>query len=315
MAEEKDREEEFELVLPDDDIEVEVQDDTPDKDRGKHVAAETSEDDPDDETLPEGVGERVKKRIDKLTAEKHAERRAKEALVRERDEAVRVAQEALKRAQVSQHQTTQYEQGFVYQAKTAADAEIDAAGAAYSKAYENGDVAKMLEAQQRLTKAQVEKSRYDNYVPTPAEQRQPAPERAQPSVPQLTPQELARQTKFIRANPWLNKDEDMTKRALEIDQHVRSNAPHIVGTDEYYDFIDTMMRQEFPKERFAQEQQDVADSQSRKPQAQGVAPVTRSGNKTHRKVTLTSSQLKLCKTLGITPQQYAAQYVKDQKNV
>lgn len=309
MAEEQ---EEIEIILPDDELEIEVQDDTPAKDKGKKIAPEVTEEEDDDESLPEGVGERVKKRIDKLTAEKHAERRAKEALVRERDEAVRLAKDAMQRAQASQQQTSQYEQGFVHQAKTAADSEIDAAKAAYAKAYEDGDVNKMLDASQRLTKAQVEKSRYDGYVPAPAEREVPVAERPQPSAPQITAQELARQTKFIQANPWLNRDEPMTKRALEIDQYVRSNAAHIVGTDEYYDFIDTMMRQEFPSEKFGGQVADT--SQAKRPPGQTVAPVNRAVQKAPRKVTLTATQLKLCRTLGIKPEQYAREQLKMQKD-
>lgn len=299
-------EEEFDLVLPPEEEEIEVIDDTPEEDRGRPVAAEDSQYE-DDEADIESASERVKKRIAKLTADRHAEQRAKEQAARERDEAIRVAREAIAQAQNLKAQTNQYEQGFVYTAKSKAEIEIEQANAEYQKAFENGDSKAMADAMQKATRAQISKSQFDNYVPPPVQQQAPVQQQP-PAPPPINREEVARQTQFIRDNPWFNKDQDMTERALQIDAHVRQTAPQIVGTDEYYDFIETMMKQSFPNDRF---NKSGATAQ-RKPQAQGVAPVTRAGGKPARKtVTLTESQVRIAKKLGLTVQQYAAELIKE----
>lgn len=301
--------EEFDIIMPDGEDEVEIIDDTPPEDKGRLVASEDSED--DDDAPIEGLGDRAKKRIDKLTAEKHAERRAKEQVARERDEAVRVAREALTQAQALKNQTNQYEQGFVYTAKSKAEIEIEQANAEYTKAFENGDSKGMAEAMRKGTTAQIAKAQFDNYVPQPSPQAQPNVPTQPQQAPQINREEVARQTKFIRENPWFNQDQEMTERALQIDAHVRQTAPQLVGTDEYYDFVDAMMKQSFPKEKFASTQAHAAQ---RAP-TQGVAPVSRASGATpgtRKKITLTESQVKLAKRLGITPQQYAAELIKEQ---
>ena len=239
----------------DDDIEIIVEDDTPASDKGRFTAPETG-DGPEDEESEEEYSERVRKRIAKETAKLHAERRAKEAAVRERDEAVEFAKRALEQVQQSRHQTSQYEQGYVYKAKQAAEALAEKASQDYQEAMANGDTQKMVEAQRAMIRAEQEKTQYENYVPRPVEQAQPAQQQVQaPQVPRVDADELRRQTKFIQENPWLNKDPEMTERALQIDAHVRQNAPHLVGTDAYYEFVGTMMRQQFEPSRFGNQAQ------------------------------------------------------------
>ena len=85
----------------DDGFEIEIQDDTPEKDRGK-PKAEASTEKPekadsgaDDDDL-EGYSESVKKRINKLKFDFHAERRAKEEAARLREEAISYADKVRK---------------------------------------------------------------------------------------------------------------------------------------------------------------------------------------------------------------------------
>jgi hypothetical protein len=305
-------EEEFDLVLPDGEDEIQVIDDTPVSDQGRPIAPEISPPDDDDAEEMEAASEKVKRRIDKLTAEKHAERRAKEALVRERDEAVRIAQQAYAERQNALAQANQYEQGFVHQAKSAAEIEIAQAQSEYQRAFEAGDSEQMAKAVQKMTRAQSQKTQFDAYQPVQVQPvQQPVQQQpVQQAAPQINREEVARQTKFMRENPWFNTDPEMTNRAFQIDAHIRNTAPHIAGTDEYYEYIDAIMRREFTGDRFG-----GAPAQASTRPNQGVAPVSRSnaGKPGARKtVTLTESQVKLAKRLGITPQQYAAELIKEQ---
>jgi len=296
------------------DFDITVEDDTPEKDRGRYVAPDDSSDDPDDTESEEEYSDRVRRRIAKETAKLHAERRAKESAVRERDEAVAFARQALETAQNLNRKSNQYEQGYVAKAYQAAEAQVEKASQDYADAMVEGDTRKMIEAQKALFRAENEKVQYENYVPPqeiPYQQyAQPAQQQANPNAA-ISPDELRRQTKFIQENPWLNTDAEMTERALAIDAHVRQTVPHLVGTDEYYEFVDTMMRQQFPEDRFGRNNSGTTPN---RPNQAGVAPVNRGTGKNPRaSVTLSESQIKLCKRLGITPQQYAAQLLKDKK--
>ena len=92
--------------LTEDDLEIEIQDDTPEQDRGRRKA-ETSEPaaatDDDDEDLTKH-SESVQKRIKKLKFEFHEERRRKEAADREREAAITYA-EKIKRDSWAEEKT------------------------------------------------------------------------------------------------------------------------------------------------------------------------------------------------------------------
>jgi hypothetical protein len=81
----------IEVVTDESDIEVEIVEDTPERDRGrKPLDREVS--DPTDEEI-ESYSDNVKKRIKDLTHARHDERRAKEALLREKEELERLSLE------------------------------------------------------------------------------------------------------------------------------------------------------------------------------------------------------------------------------
>ena len=86
---------------------------------------------------------------------------------------------------------------------------------------------------------------------------------------------------------------------------------HHTSSDEYYQKIDEAMRRTFP-DKF-----DVQETEEEAPVRQTgsvVAPQSRSAKKP-RKVQLTSSAVALCKRMGITPEQYAAQVLKESSDV
>ncbi len=71
------------------------------------------------------------------------------------------------------------------------------------------------------------------------------------------------------------------------------------SSHEYYEKIDEAMKRTFP-EKFGQQRNT----------GNVVAPVARS-TKSPRKVKFTNSQISLAKRLGITPEKYAAQLMKE----
>jgi hypothetical protein len=71
-------------------IEIEIVDDTPKEDRGRKRPLDREVEDPSDDEL-DSYTDGVKKRIKELTHARHDERRAKEALAREKQELERIA--------------------------------------------------------------------------------------------------------------------------------------------------------------------------------------------------------------------------------
>jgi hypothetical protein len=107
----------------------------------------------------------------------------------------------------------------------------------------------------------------------------------------------------------------MTSLALGLHQRLeREQGAQFVGTDEYWQTIDTTMRRRFP-EYYGEDETDngggkpVRNSDS-KP-ANVVAPASRS--RSSKKIKLNNTQLALAKKLGITPEQYAVEYAKTMK--
>ena len=78
-------------VSAESDVEIEIEDDTPPDDRGRKPLDRDVSDPSDDEI--EQYSDKVQKRIKELAHARHDERRAKEAALREREEAIRVAQQ------------------------------------------------------------------------------------------------------------------------------------------------------------------------------------------------------------------------------
>jgi len=109
---------------------------------------------------------------------------------------------------------------------------------------------------------------------------------------------------WYQKNVWFGNDEKMTKEAYKHHETlVRDGVDP--RSDEYYDKIDSRMRQVFPT-HFVEESGDEIDisQQSGKP-ANVVAPVKRSPSS--KKIRLTQTQVALAKRLGVSLEDYAKQ--------
>lgn len=286
-------------------LEIEVVDDTPEKDKGKPRRPENAEPQiPDDDEI-QSYSESVQKRIKQLKFEYHEERRRKEEAARLQEEALRYAQHVKAENERLMKTLQDGEKVLVTQAKGRVEAELDKARAAYKNAYESGDSDALIKAQERLTELQAEKMRYAGYQP---QQRPaaPAPTYAQTQPKPPTPDAMA--LEWAQKNPWFEKDPEMTGYAYGLHEKLVRN-----GVDprskEYYNQIDRAVRRVFA-DRFDEETVEAAPLRQA---GNVVAPAQRSG-KTPRKVQLTSTQLSLAKRLGLKPEVYAAQLLKERAN-
>jgi len=268
------------------DTEIEVVDDTPEVDRNRKPMKEAPAEVTDDEL--EQYSDGVKKRIQHFSKGYHEERRAKEAALREREEAVRLAHSLVEENKRLQGSLGQGQQALLEQAKKVVQNEVDAAKQKLKEAHEAFDTDSIVAAQEELAKAVNKAERINNFKPPVAKPAEPVVQPA-PSVAPPPVDDKARA--WLKANPWFETNNRMRAVALEIDKELVTNGVDPTS-DEYYQRINNEIRQTFP---------EAFTSEKRKSSV--VAPATRST--APRKIVLTQSQVQIAKRLGLTNEQYA----------
>jgi hypothetical protein len=291
------------------DVEIEIVDDTPAKDRGRKPLDKEVADPTDDEI--ENYSDKVQTRIKELTHARHDERRMKEALQREKQEMERLLQ-YMSDENKQLKQTVNYGQEvFANTAKDAAEAQLQAARRQFKDAQESFDTDAIIAAQEALMEAKVRFDQAKNYRPTPLQDDEPVVQR-EPSQPaQVEPDEKT--LRWQAKNQWYGQPgfEEYTSYALGL-HHKLVNSGVDPRDDEYFAQIDGRMQKTFP-ELFggnAEKTPEPVQVQSEAPKkpASVVAPASRSSGT--KKIQLSTRQLALAKKYGLTPQQYAAEVAK-----
>ena len=283
--------------------EIEVVDDTPPQDRNRKLLDSPPEDPTDDEL--ETYSEEVRKRLQHFTKGYHEERRAKEAALREREEALRIAQAIIEENKKLKGSLNKGQEALISQAKAATELEMEKAKRRFKEAYDAGDAEALAEAQEALTAAKIKSDRINNFKPAPLQEEQKGVE------PQPTVQAPRADTKALawqENNRWFGNDEEMTSFALGLHQKlVKSGVDP--RSDEYYERIDSRMRQVFPDAfSTSPDDSDKAERPSRA-KASVVAPATRSTGS--KKITLTQTQVNIAKRLGVPLELYAKKVAEE----
>ena len=284
-----------------DEPELEIVDDTPEKDRGRKPLDREVTDPTDDEL--QAYSEGVKKRIKELTHARHDERRKAEAIAREKMELERIARAMMEENQRLKQYVQNGEQEYSKAVQTTAEMELANAKKRYKEAYESGDADMLLEASEALTDAKMKVERAKSFKPT--SQVESNVVQTTPQIPQQS-QADEKTLRWKAKNQWFGKPgyEDTTAFALGLHQKL-VNAGVDPRSDEYFEQIDARLKSVFP------EMYDSDDTRPQKKPSTVVAPATRSTSA--KKIQLTSTQVALAKKLGITPQQYAAELAKLEK--
>jgi hypothetical protein len=284
------------VEVDDDDFVVDIEDDTPEQDKGKALLPPDQEDlgevgDDEIENYSKGVQDRIKR----LTFEKHDQRRKAEENARQLEEAVRLNK-------AMRNQLAQFEAFSVDQAKSRVEVELAEARREAAKAFEEGDGAKLAEANERMARLAPQHEQMSRYVPRKEEDLAPS---VQVDTNQAREAEN-RLFKWMGDNTWFQQDETMTKYAHGVHLQLALQNPGDVGTEDYYQQLDREMRKAFPQKFEAKTSRQSTGANVAA--VQRSAPAERSGS---RKVTLTESQARLAKRLGLTPKQYAEQLIKE----
>jgi hypothetical protein len=298
--------------------EIDVVDDTPEEDRDpstgrvreplpKRIVEELENDELDD------YSENVKTRLKQMKKVWHDERRAKEAALREQHEAVSFAQRIIEENKRLKTQLTAGEKSYIDTVKNAVELEMEMAKRAYKEAYDAGDADQIMAAQEKFNAASFKMQQVNNYQPplqTPEIEVHNVPERVQVPTPD------AKTLAWQERNPWWGTDSEMTALALGFHQKLEhENGKQYIGTDDYWQRIDTTMRRRFPEYFDTSESKTQTTNGGGKPvtrteskPATVVAPASRSTSS--KRIVLKQSQINLAKKLGLTPEQYAREYAK-----
>jgi len=299
-------------------LEVEIVDDTPEEDR-RPKKVEDSSSDVDDDTLDKEIADysdRAGKRIAKIKYEYHEERREKEAAKRESQEAVKRLQNVMSENQRLQAMVEQGGEVLNKQAHNNALWAKQNAQEAFKKAYEEGNADEMTKAQELLSKATLAEQQSTNMAANLQQQiAQNLPQREiQEAQPDPDMQAWAQK------NPWFMGSEpvhkEMTSYAMYVDQSLQAKGIDPASkSNEYYQEVDKAMQNQFPTFFGVQASEEVEVSREETPKRQPstvVASATRdSGNKKPSQIRLTQTQVKLARQLGISPEQYANQLLKE----
>jgi hypothetical protein len=290
-------------IPEEDDIQVEVEDDTPPQDRGRTPSEPEFVEKMDKDELDE-YSEAAKQKIAGFRKIYHDERREKEAAQREQQEAINLAQKLLEENRALKGRVTNSEQQALDSYMTSADRELEIAKKDYRDAYEAGDSERLVDAQERITSAKIKADRALSI----SEQRALQKQEVDVQIPQQRQQPVrdSKAESWRDQNSWFGQDDEMTSLALGLHEKlVKENGMAYATTDEYYKRIDDTMRKRFP-ENFESEDEKPA---ARTKPSTVVAPASRSTSS--KRIKLTTSQQAIAKKLGLTNEQYARELIKE----
>jgi len=285
-------------------IEIEIEDDTPEEDRNKEPMPKEIVDELDNDELEE-YSDKVKVRLKQMKKVWHDERRAKEAAYREQQEAIDYARRVTEENQRLKKQYAAGEVEYAATATNAAELRLDAAKKAYREAYDEGDGDKLVEAQQVMQEATYELREVKKFKAPALQQQENAVQQQQVPQQQVIPPDR-RAMAWQERNSWFGQDEEMTAAALGLHEKLKRNGV-VVGSDDYYATLDKTMRRRF-SENFESSETETKADQPRTKSSTVVAPATRSTSP--NKVKLRASQIQIAKKLGLTPEQYAREAIK-----
>ena len=291
-------------------IDIEIEDDTPEEDRNRKPA------DPEKvkqlEVEVDDLDKYSKDAKDKLIKMKRVwndERRRAEAAERESKAAIEAAQRLYSENQRIKQMLTTGEEEYKEAKKDSAKAQLKAAKQAYKEAYEAGDSDKLMEAQEELTKAQLEIEKVDKFKLPPLQDDSFVVQRQQEY--QTPPARDEKLMVWQQRNTWFGQDEEMTAAALGLHEKLKRQGV-VVGSDDYYAKLDNTMRKRFPENFDEDLEPDLeAPPKADTPKAKSatvVAPAVRST--APKRVRLSQSQVAIAKKLGLTPEQYVRELLK-----
>ena len=190
---------------------------------------------------------------------------------------------------------------------------LELARNAYKSAHEEGDSAKILQAQEFLNEAQND---LKSLTATKQQFEQQPVQQQQVQQPQYQPQPTPdpRAAEWAQKNEWFGSDQVMTAASLAIDGQLKEEGYN--PTDpEYYTEIDRRLQETFPHKFAAQAApvEEVRQQVEASKPAQVVAGASRSSPGSSKKVKLSKEDIRLANKWNVPLEQYAQEKLKADK--
>ena len=283
-------------------VEIEVEDDTPEADRGRKASP------PPDEVTNEELenySDKVKNRIKHFSKGYHDERRAKEEAQRQQEALEAYAKNLMAENEKLKGSVDQSHNTLIESAKKQVQGEMALAQRQYREAYESGEPDAILEAQTALNTAQIRQEKVNGLKPKQIQALQPqeTPVEQAPTAPQPQVQRDEKADSWRDDNPWFGSDDEMTAFALGLHNKLTKDGVD-PQSDTYYEKINSRMRQVFP-DQFDDGIEDEPEVHAKPKSSNVVAPASRSTGP--KKIRLTQSQIAIAKKLGVPLETYAKQ--------
>ena len=301
-------------AVEDDGFDVEIEDDTPKKDRGRKPDDTPPEDPTEDELA--SYDEKVQSRLKKFTRGYHDERRAKEEALREREAAEKLAKQLWEQNRKLQQQVSLGSRAYIEQSKSSAEMEFENAKKKYKEAYESGDSDAVVDAQAEVSRATLNLDKVQNMRPLQTEENDVQIQQRSTNQPNVS----QRDQRWMQKNTWFGTDPEMTASALGLHQKLaKEQGAEFIGSDDYYKKVDATIRRRFP-EYFEDTQSNEDDVPSKKTSepvyedepprratkpANVVAPASRSTPP--NRIRLKASEAAIARRLGVPLEEYAKQ--------
>jgi len=299
------------IDINDGDVTIEVADDTPPEDRNVEPLPDDIKESLETADKSKDYSKNVKDKFTQYKKAWHDERRAKEAALREQQEALNIAQNILDENKRLKSMLHNGEKELISTYQSSAELELDKARKNYKNAYDSGDSDALLEAQEEMMRAQLKLDKAKSYKPTVQNPENDV--KIQGKQVQQPAQMDDKVAKWVSKNPWYVDPEKkaMSKYAVFVHEELEDKfGKAFVGTDEYFNRIDSEVQRRFPEE-FG-DIEEAKNNEDEKPQrtkpSTVVAPATRSTSS--KKIVLTKTQVALAKKFGLTPEQYAREQMK-----
>lgn len=308
------------------DIEIERIDDTPEDDRGRAAPAPETYVAVDDEGSDSKYGQQVQGRLKQLRHVYHEERRQKEAAFREREALVNYAQSLQQDNEKLRGLVSSGEKVLLDQAQLRADAQVANAREVWRRAHDSGDADELIKAQEALARAVAEHEKMKSLRPSMPAQAAPPPQvpqqQYQPPASQQPPAKDERYEAWQKQHAWHRQPgyEDATQYLDFVHQQLLQNGIYPQGqtADAYWSTVNQRLANTFPQLTGSNGGNANGTAQPQQSAQTRSRPVTAtSGTRASAaptRVRLKESQIRMAERLGITPEQYARELVKMERN-
>jgi hypothetical protein len=273
-------------------------DDTPEYDRGKPTDLDYSLADQEDDLRD--VGEKTRKRIDRLKFETHTERRGREAAERERDAALEMIKQQNGDLQKLRQRDGAAAVALAESMTSSNKSSMESAQRKLAAAHDEGNGTDIAAATAEISALAAQAQSIRERTPRP----RPQGEAATAPMPAAPASNLApRVQDWIKSNTWFQQpgNENKTAKAMSIHYELVADgvSPH---EERYTQELDKRLKKAYPDG-------NTGGSQSAPRRSDAVESGSREDSATSspRKVRLTNSQVAIAKRLGVSLQEYAKQ--------